>query len=493
MRFLAPSADVANLQRRMNAGEINVGIIMPRDFERRRLERDRAAVQLLVDGSEPMTDERRARRSPTTPLPRAQRHLRVARQPLFEVRTEYNPERRTAVQIVPALIGVILNMTMVIFTAVAIVRERERGNLELLITTPVRSGELMAGKLIPYVFIGLIQTTLILVVGSLLFDVPVNGSLLGPVPGRGAVHRGDADARTADLDRDADAVPGVPARVLDDAAVDPAVGVHVPVRRHAEAIAVVRAGAAAHAFRRDDPRHRAARRADHGPVACRPRSSPCSWWWRSRSPRCASASGWTDGWQGWQAATPAQTGDERAVTRAVRRRRRAACAISPMHARACSSSARCPGQASLAARQYYAQPQNAFWRVIEDLYGVPRTLPYAQRVAALLEHGIGMWDVCASAHRPGSLDSSIARESIVANDFARLYRRCPGIELVCFNGATAAALYRRLVLPTLDAAATQLRYVVLPSTSPAHASMRYAEKLERWRAVTTAAAARRKT
>ena len=130
---------------------------------------------------------------------------------------------------------------------------------------------------------------------------------------------------------------------------------------------------------------------------------------------------------------------------------------------------------------------------IEDLCGVPRTLPYTQRVAALLERGIGMWDVCASAHRPGSLDSSIARESIVANDFARLYRRCPGIELVCFNGATAAALYRRLVLPTLDAAAAQLRYVVLPSTSPAHASMRYAEKLERWRAVTTAAAARRRT
>jgi len=151
-----------------------------------------------------------------------------------------------------------------------------------------------------------------------------------------------------------------------------------------------------------------------------------------------------------------------------------------------------PGQASLAARQYYAQPQNAFWRVIEDLCGVPRTLPYTQRVAALLERGIGMWDVCASAHRPGSLDSSIARESIVANDFARLYRRCPGIELVCFNGATAAALYRRLVLPTLEAAAAQLRYLVLPSTSPAHASMRYAEKLERWRAVTTAAAGRRK-
>jgi ABC-2 type transport system permease protein len=175
VRFLAPSPDVASLQRRMNAGEINVGIVVPPDFERRRLERDRAAVQLLVDGSEPMTDSV-AKALANAPLP-ARDGVYGSRVATFEVRTEYNPERRTAVQIVPALIGVILNMTMVIFTAAAIVRERERGNFELLITTPVRSWELMAGKLIPYVFIGLIQTTLVLIVGSLLFDVPVNGSL----------------------------------------------------------------------------------------------------------------------------------------------------------------------------------------------------------------------------------------------------------------------------------------------------------------------------
>ena len=93
------------------------------------------------------------------------------------MRTEYNPEKRTAVQIVPALIGVILTMTMTMFTAVAIVRERERGNLELLITTPASPLELMLGKLVPYVFIGLIQTTLVLLLGVLLFHVPINGSL----------------------------------------------------------------------------------------------------------------------------------------------------------------------------------------------------------------------------------------------------------------------------------------------------------------------------
>ena len=140
-----------------------------------------------------------------------------------------------------------------------------------------------------------------------------------------------------------------------------------------------------------------------------------------------------------------------------------------------------PGQASLFARQYYAQPHNAFWRIIEDVYGVGRALPYEQRIEALLSNGLGLWDVCASAHRPGSLDASIARETIVPNDFARLYRRCPGIELICFNGATAAALYRRLVLPKLPAGAAAIRAVQMPSSSPAHASMRYADKLERWR------------
>jgi ABC-2 type transport system permease protein len=172
----APSPSVAHLRRRIDSGELSVGIVIPADFERRRLESDRAVVQLLVDGSEPMVDSV-ARGLASLPPP-VRDGLYPARTKFFEVYTEYNPERRTAVQIVPALIGVILNMTMVIFTAAAIVRERERGNLELLITTPIRSWELMAGKLLPYVFIGLLQATIVLAVGMLLFDVPINGSLV---------------------------------------------------------------------------------------------------------------------------------------------------------------------------------------------------------------------------------------------------------------------------------------------------------------------------
>jgi ABC-2 type transport system permease protein len=174
--LLPPSPDVPDLRRRMQSGEISVGIVIPADFERRRFGGDRAVAQILVDGSEPMV-EAVTRGLSALPLP-ARAAAYASRTPVFEVRTEYNPERRTAVQVVPALIGVILNMTMVIFTAAAIVRERERGNLELLIATPIRSWELMAGKLLPYVLIGLLQTTLILTVGVSIFDVPVNGSLL---------------------------------------------------------------------------------------------------------------------------------------------------------------------------------------------------------------------------------------------------------------------------------------------------------------------------
>jgi ABC-2 type transport system permease protein len=76
------------------------------------------------------------------------------------------------------LVGIILTMTMTLFTAVAIVRERERGNLELLITTPVRSWELMLAKILPYVLIGLIQVSLVLLLGHLLFAVPLRGALI---------------------------------------------------------------------------------------------------------------------------------------------------------------------------------------------------------------------------------------------------------------------------------------------------------------------------
>ncbi|WP_434341063.1 ABC transporter permease [Motilimonas cestriensis] len=97
--------------------------------------------------------------------------------PSFEVVQYFNPEQRSVVNIVPGLLGVILTMTMVMFTSAAIVREREQGNMEFLITTPVRPMELMVGKIMPYVLVGLIQVTIVLGAGHLLFDVPFRGGI----------------------------------------------------------------------------------------------------------------------------------------------------------------------------------------------------------------------------------------------------------------------------------------------------------------------------
>lgn len=108
--------------------------------------------------------------------------------------------------------------------------------------------------------------------------------------------------------------------------------------------------------------------------------------------------------------------------------------------------------------------------------------PYPARVASLLARRIALWDVCQSAERPGSLDASIVTSSVAANDFAGFFRAHPAIRCVLFNGQTAHALYRRLVLPALDLPAPLPDLVVLPSTSPAHASLPLAEKVRRWRA-----------
>lgn len=170
------AASSHQLQSALDRGDISVALFIPHDFERRLSREDWPLAQIVVDGSKPSL-ESVARGLASMPVAGRQVQSQRERMP-FELRTEYNPEKRTAVQIVPALIGVILNMTMVIFTAAAIVRERERGNLELLITTPATSFELLCGKLAPYVLIGLVQTTVVLLLGVWLFDVPVVGSLV---------------------------------------------------------------------------------------------------------------------------------------------------------------------------------------------------------------------------------------------------------------------------------------------------------------------------
>lgn len=139
-----------------------------------------------------------------------------------------------------------------------------------------------------------------------------------------------------------------------------------------------------------------------------------------------------------------------------------------------------PGQVSLRQQQYYAQPRNAFWTIMGRLFDAGPELPYDERTRRLIEKRVALWDVCATAHRPGSLDAAIRPSSVLPNDFAGFIASHPRIHLVVFNGSKAAELYRRAVLPDLPGDIRSIRYETLPSTSPAHASMTFEDKLARW-------------
>jgi hypoxanthine-DNA glycosylase len=139
-----------------------------------------------------------------------------------------------------------------------------------------------------------------------------------------------------------------------------------------------------------------------------------------------------------------------------------------------------PGAASLAANEYYAHPQNSFWKVMGGLLGFAATLDYAQRIEALKRSHIAVWDVLESCIRPGSMDTDIDMKSAKANDIGALLLRQPNISCVCFNGSAAEKIFNTRILPTLNN--VPIKYIRLPSTSPAHAAMSYQEKVAAWRA-----------
>ena len=139
-----------------------------------------------------------------------------------------------------------------------------------------------------------------------------------------------------------------------------------------------------------------------------------------------------------------------------------------------------PGQVSLAKGEYYAQPQNTFWRIMGTLFGIDRNLPYEERKRLLITAGVALWDVCEAAHRPGSLDTAIEMDSMQANDFEGFIKSHPQLRLICFNGAKAADLFRRKVMSKLPGTVQMPQLQTLPSTSPANAAVRYEEKLAQW-------------
>ena len=167
-------------------GDLQFVLTIPPDFTRRLLRGEAPALLLEADATDPSATGNAISAALQLPYSVASKDLtgplsRLAGgQSPFEVRLHnlYNPEGITQYFIVPGLIGVILSMTLVLMTGLAITRERERGTMENLLAMPVTPLEVMTGKIVPYIFIGLIQITIILVAARLMFDVPFEGSLI---------------------------------------------------------------------------------------------------------------------------------------------------------------------------------------------------------------------------------------------------------------------------------------------------------------------------
>ena len=177
--IVASYATPAEGEAALIAGEVRAVLVFPHNLTQRLASGDVVA-QWIVDGSDTMIGNALLglRDMPLRLDAGVPAGAYGAKTPSFEVALFFNPERRSAVNIIPGLAAITLTMTMILFTSIALVRERERGNLELLITTPIHPLELMIGKLLPYVFAGLVQLAIILGLGSVLFDVPFQGSLI---------------------------------------------------------------------------------------------------------------------------------------------------------------------------------------------------------------------------------------------------------------------------------------------------------------------------
>ena len=164
-------------------GDAQAGIVVPHDFPRDLARGTTATVQVIVDASDPLSSQAALAAAAGVAQMRNLAILsaaaRRAELPLeARVRPRYNPGLRSPNYIVPGLVGVILTITLVLVTAMAIVRERERGTLEQLIVTPITKTELMLGKIAPYVGVGLVQMTTVLLLGRFVFDVPLTGNVL---------------------------------------------------------------------------------------------------------------------------------------------------------------------------------------------------------------------------------------------------------------------------------------------------------------------------
>ncbi|MEA4925181.1 MAG: ABC transporter permease [Syntrophomonadaceae bacterium] len=173
----------AEVTEKIDSGQAKVGIIFPPDFAENVRKGVSAPLQVIVDASDNMVSNQAIAIANSIGLIKSQEvvfaKLHLSGAPYdVRVRPWYNPDGITAYYMVPAILGIIVTLTMMILTAVAIVRERERGTLEQLMVTPIKSYEMMIGKIIPYIVMGYVQITVALLVGVLVFGVPIRGSLL---------------------------------------------------------------------------------------------------------------------------------------------------------------------------------------------------------------------------------------------------------------------------------------------------------------------------
>jgi len=173
---------------RIDDGDAKVGVVLPPDFAEHVRGGRTASVQVIVDATDSMAASSAIATAQTIGQLRSQAIVTRKLESLIgrptglpydiRIRPWYNPDFVTAFYMVPGIMGIILTMTMVMITSMAIVRERELGTLEQLIVTPMKSYELMLGKIIPYVFVGLIQAGVALLVGIIVFDLPIRGNLI---------------------------------------------------------------------------------------------------------------------------------------------------------------------------------------------------------------------------------------------------------------------------------------------------------------------------
>jgi ABC-2 type transport system permease protein len=180
-RVIGPVADRRALRAAIDGGRARAAIVIPPEFARD-VKRGRGAkAQIIVDAADPMASAAALSGASLAGTLQASRLAEGAGRPApleVRVRPWYNPALRSEVYIVPGLIGVLLSMTMILITSLAVTRERERGTLEQLIVTPIDKTSLMLGKILPFILVGYVQMTLVLVLGRVLFGVPIRGPLV---------------------------------------------------------------------------------------------------------------------------------------------------------------------------------------------------------------------------------------------------------------------------------------------------------------------------